>query len=162
QRAGWMLLVMLVPTAALADEKDSYAEAIKVFTSAGESSKFFKDCYGYAVFPTIGKGAIVVGGAYRDGTVYEQGNQIGTASMAQLSVGFQPGGQAYSEMIFFQDKRALDEFTGGNFEFGADIGAVAITAGASAGASTAGASASASGGQHDATTAGTYYKGMAV
>jgi len=164
KRAGWMVLLILAPVAMAAEqEKDSYTEAIKVFQSAGESSKFFKDSYGYAVFPTIGKGGVVmVGGAYGDGRVYEQGRQIGTTSMSQLSVGPQLGGQAYSEIVFFQDKRALDEFTGGNFEFGADIGAVAITAGASAGASTAGASASASGGQHDATTAGTYYKGMAV
>ena len=163
KRTGWILLVMLAPFAFGADEsKDSYTEAVKVFKSAGESSKFFKDSYGYALFPTIGKGAIIVGGAYGDGRVYAQGKQIGTASMAQLSVGLQMGGQAYSEIIFFQDKRSLDEFTSGNFEFGADIGAVAITAGASAGAGTSGATASASGGQHDATTAGNYYKGVVV
>jgi lipid-binding SYLF domain-containing protein len=159
-----MVLVLLAPAAFGADQpKDSYAETIQVFKSAGESSKFFKDSYGYAVFPTIGKGGVVlVGGAYGDGRVYAQGTQIGTATMSQLSVGPQLGGQAYSEIVFFQDKRSLDEFTSGNFEFGADIGAVAITAGASAGASTGGATASASGGQHDATTAGAYYKGMAV
>lgn len=82
----------------------------------------------------------------------------------KLTVGLQLGGQAYSQIIFFQDKRALDEFTSGNFEFGAQATAVAITAGASASASTAGASAGASGGQHDASTvdAGGYHKGMAV
>jgi lipid-binding SYLF domain-containing protein len=81
--------------------------------------------------------------------------------MTQLSVGFQLGGQAYSEIIFFQDQRAFDEFRD-NFEFGAQATAVAVTAGVSAGASTTGASAGASGGKNDATTVGSYYKGMAV
>jgi lipid-binding SYLF domain-containing protein len=81
-----------------------------------------------------------------------------------LTVGLQLGGQAYSQIIFFEDKRAFDEFTSGNFEFGAQASAVAITAGASATASTTGSSAGASGGQHDASTKeiGGYYKGMAV
>ena len=74
----------------------------------------------------------------------------------------QLGGQGYSQIIFFQDKRAFDEFTTGKFEFGAQATAVAITAGASASLNTAGNSASASGGKHDATTAGSYNKGMAT
>ena len=82
--------------------------------------------------------------------------------MTQLTVGAQLGGQAYSEMIFFKDKGALDNFTGGNFEFGAQASAVAITAGASAQAGTSGASAAASGTKRHATTAAKYYKGMAV
>jgi lipid-binding SYLF domain-containing protein len=82
--------------------------------------------------------------------------------VTQLSIGFQAGGQAFSQMIFFKDKRALDEFTSGNFEFGADVSAVAITAAASAGAGTTGAAAGASGGKKDATTAGEYHNGMAV
>jgi lipid-binding SYLF domain-containing protein len=82
--------------------------------------------------------------------------------MAQLTVGLQFGGQAYSQIIFFQDSRAFNEFTGGNFEFGAEATAVAITAGASAATTTTGTSAGASGTQHSATTAGTYHKGMAT
>jgi lipid-binding SYLF domain-containing protein len=82
--------------------------------------------------------------------------------MTQGTIGFQFGGQAYSEIIFFQDKAALDQFTRGNFEFGAQAQAVAITASASASATTTGASASAAATQHDATSAGKYYKGMAV
>jgi lipid-binding SYLF domain-containing protein len=82
--------------------------------------------------------------------------------MTQVSVGFQAGGQAYSQIIFFQDKRAFDEFTAGNFQFDANASAVAITAAATGKAGTTGASATASGGKKDATTAGTYYKGMAV
>jgi lipid-binding SYLF domain-containing protein len=155
-----VMLILIVPFArAWADE---YSDTIKVFRDAGESGTFFGKSYGYAVFPTIGKGAIGIGGAYGKGRVYEKGNYIGDTSMTQLSIGFQLGGQAYSEIVFFEDKRAFDEFTGGNFEFGAQASAVAITAGASAGASTAGSSAGASGGKHDATTVGKYYKGMAV
>lgn len=82
--------------------------------------------------------------------------------MTQLTVGFQLGGQAYSQIIFFEDKRAFDEFTSGNFEFGVQATAVAITAGASAQAGTTGASASASGTQQHAKTKANYYKGMAV
>lgn len=82
--------------------------------------------------------------------------------MTQLTVGLQLGGQAFSQIIFFEDKRAFDEFTNGNFEFGAQATAVAITAGASAAATTTGDSASASGGKHDATTVGKYHNGMAT
>jgi lipid-binding SYLF domain-containing protein len=141
---------------------DEYSDTIKVFKEAGESGNFFKTAYGYVVFPTIGKGGYVVGGAYGKGRVYEGGNPIGEASMVQLSIGFQLGGQAYSEIIFFQDERALKEFTSGNFEFGADADVVAITAAANAQASTAGLSAGVSGGKKDATTVGKYNKGMAT
>jgi lipid-binding SYLF domain-containing protein len=114
------------------------------------------------VFPTIGKGGFFVGGARGKGRVFEQGKYIGDTTMTQGTVGFQFGGQAYSEIIFFEDKAALDQFTRGNFEFGAQAQAVAITASASATATTTGASASAAATQHDATSAGTYYKGMAI
>lgn len=142
---------------------DSYSDTVALFKNAGESSTFFASCYGYAVFPTIGKGGLVVGGAHGKGRVYEKGRYIGDTSMTQLSVGFQAGGQAYSQIIFFEDKRALEEFTNGNFEFEAGVSAVAITAAAGGTAGTTGASAGASGGKKDATTVGSsYYRGMAV
>jgi len=143
---------------------DDYADTVKVFRSAGQSAKFFGSSYGYAVFPTIGKGGIGIGGAHGSGRVYAKGAHVGDTSMTQLTVGLQLGGQAYSQMIFFQDKRSFDEFTSGNFEFGAQATAVAITAGASAQATTGGtgAGASASGTQSSASTAGNYQKGMAV
>jgi lipid-binding SYLF domain-containing protein len=87
---------------------------------------------------------------------------VGDTTVTQLTVGFQAGGQAYSQIVFFEDERAFKEFTKGNFEFGADVGAVAITAAAGAKAGTTGAAAGASGGKKDATTAGKYYKGLAV
>ena len=141
---------------------DAYSDTTALFKNAGASAAYFKSSYGYAVFPTIGKGGFVVGGAHGTGRVYQKGKYIGDTSMTQLSVGLQLGGQAYSEMIFFEDKRSLDEFTSGNFEFSGNVSAVAITAGASASAGTGGSTAGASGGKKDATTAGDYQKGLAV
>ncbi len=159
-RAFLVALLLALPFGtALAD---NYTDTIKVFQNAGESGSFFGDSYGYAVFPTIGKGGIGIGGAYGKGRVYGRGSYTGDTSMTQLSVGFQFGGQAYSQIIFFEDQRAYDEFTGGNFEFSADASAVAITAGASASAGSTGSSAGASGGQSSATTRGNYHKGMAT
>lgn len=142
---------------------DDNLDTIKMFQNAGESAQFFQTSYGYAVFPTIGKAGLVIGGAMGKGTVYEKGKAVGDASMHQLSIGFQLGMQGYSEIIFFEDKRAFEEFTEGNFEFGATAEAVAITAGVAASANTAGNSATASGGKNNATTIGSgYKKGMAV
>lgn len=93
---------------------------------------FFKQAYGYAVFPSVGKGAIGIGGAHGNGVVYEKGKPIGDTSLTQVTIGFQLGGQAYSEIIFFKDKKTLDDFKNGNFELGAQASAVAVTAGASA------------------------------
>ncbi len=141
---------------------NSYTDTLALFRNAGESAAFFKNCYGYAVFPTIGKGGFVVGAAHGNGRVYKHGKYVGDSSMTQLSVGLQAGGQAYSQIIFFEDARAFDEFTGGDFEFGADVDAVAITAAAGASLGTTGVDAGASGGKKDATTVGAYHKGLAV
>jgi len=157
------LLLALPFGSVVADEDDAkYTRTINVFRQAGASGHFFDNSYGYAVFPTIGKAGFYVGGAYGKGRVYAAGNVTGDTTMIQLSVGFQLGGQGYSQIIFFEDQRAYDEFTGGNFEFSADASAVAITAGASASASTSGSSTGASGGQNNAITRGGYYKGMAT
>jgi hypothetical protein len=93
---------------------DKYADTIDVFKKADAVKPFFENCYGYAVFPTIGKGGIGIGGAYGTGQVYAQGVPTGTVKMFKGTIGLQFGGQAFSQMIFFEDKRAFDEFTGGN------------------------------------------------
>jgi lipid-binding SYLF domain-containing protein len=157
-----LLLTVLIALPFAQAFADEYSDTIKVFRNAGESGEYFGSSYGYAVFPTIGKGGFVVGAAHGSGRVYQKGKYVGDTSMTQVTVGLQLGGQAYSQMIFFQNKSVLDEFTSGNFEFGAQATAVAITAGASAGAGTTGAAAGASGTRRHATTAGKYYKGMAV
>ena len=93
------------------------------------------DAYGYVIFPNVGKGAIGIGGAAGNGVAYEQGKEIGMAKLKQLSIGFQWGGQAYREIIFFENKEAMDNFKDNNVELAAQASAVAATAGASADAS---------------------------
>jgi lipid-binding SYLF domain-containing protein len=159
-RVCLFILVLFFPFCELL--ADEYEDTIKIFKKAGESGAFFDSAYGCAVFPTVGKGGIGIGGAYGEGRVFVDGKYVGNTRMTQITVGLQLGGQAYSQIVFFQDKRAFNEFTTGNFEFGAQASAVAVTAGASAAATTAGTSAGASGGKHDATTVGKYNKGMAV
>ncbi|MEM8768679.1 MAG: YSC84-related protein, partial [Pseudomonadota bacterium] len=157
--AAAVLLLAIAPLA----RADGYDDSRQVFQQAGASGGFFDTAYGYALFPTIGKGGIGIGGAGGKGRVFVGGDHVGNTSMAQVSVGLQFGGQAYSMIVFFEDERAFSDFSSGNFEFGAQATAVAITAGASAGTSTqGGGTAGASGGKNDATTRGSYTKGMAV
>ena len=119
---------------ALADDVDT---AIENFRAAG-AGDFIDDAYGYAVFPSIGKGGIGIGGAHGKGEVYRGGKKVGKTKMSQITYGLQLGGQVYSQMIFFRDERAFDDFTSGNFEFGAQATAVALTAGAQASTSSGG------------------------
>ncbi|KRT55191.1 lipid-binding SYLF domain-containing protein [endosymbiont of Ridgeia piscesae] len=108
-------------------------EAIAEFKKADpDLQAFFDQARGYAVFPTVGKGGFGLGGAYGKGVVYEQGKPIGNTSVTQLTIGFQLGGQAYREVIFFKDKKTLDDFKQGNYELGAQASAVAVKAGVSA------------------------------
>jgi lipid-binding SYLF domain-containing protein len=96
---------------------------------------FFENAAGYAVFPGVGKGGLVVGGAYGKGLVIVDEKVDGYTTMTQASIGLQIGGQKYAQFIFFKDDVAIGHFRRGNFEFGAQASAVAITAGASADAS---------------------------
>ena len=156
--------LLAVPGAAAYADADQgkCAETIKLFQDAGDSAAFFKNSYAYAVYPTIGKAGLGIGGAHGSGCVYAKGKPVGTTKLTQLSFGWQAGAQGYSLIIFLEDERAFNEFTSGNFEFGAKASAVAITAGASAGVGTGGSGAGASGGKKDATTIGGYHKGMAM
>src|SRR5262249_35449732 len=97
------LAALALFAAASAAHGDPYADAIRTFHDAGESGRFFEHCYGYAVFPTIGKGGIGIGGAHGSGRVYAGGAHVGDTSVNQVTVGFQLGGQAYSQIIFFED-----------------------------------------------------------
>ena len=159
----WTSLI-LVSLGAATSSAGEYDDAIASFQAAGETETFFDGAYGYVVFPTIGKGGIGIGGAHGSGRVYAQGEYVGDTTMTQLTVGFQLGAQAFSQMIFLEDQRAFESFTSGNFEFSAQATAVALTAGVSAEANTGGGTAAgASGGRNDATVAhGGYRKGMAI
>jgi len=144
---------------------NAYSDAIGVFRNAGESGRYFETAYGYAIFPAIGKGGLFwVGGAYGEGKVFVATRHVGNSTMTQLSVGPQLGGQAFSQIIFFEHEQAFKDFTAGNFEFSAQATAVAVTAGASAEANTGGGTAAGiSGGRNDAATvSGGYRKGMAI
>jgi len=151
--------LFLSPSIASADE---YSDTISIFKNAGESAGFFNNSYAYLVFPTVGKGGLGVGAAHGSGKAYAQGKEVGDVKMNQVSVGLQAGGQAFSQMVFFQDKRAFDEFAKGSFEFDATVQAVAITSSATASAGSTGSTAGAAGGKKDAATAGQYRKGLAV
>ena len=156
------------PTAVMIDfgsvqgeEKDP--ELVKAtlgdFMESDAVQPFLASNYGFAIFPTIGKAGIGVGGARGKGWVFKGHESTGVTSMTQITIGFQLGGQAYSQVIFFEDQRAYDSFTSGNFEFGAQASAVAITAGANASASTAGGTSAAAG---NSQTKANYSMGMAV
>ena len=156
----FIILLVFSLTPALADD---YTETIDVFIKSNAVKPFFNEAYGYAVFPTIGKGGIIIGGAYGAGRVYKQGNISGTATLFKVNIGFQLGGQAFREIIFFQDKRSYDEFTSEGFEFDGSLSAVVLTLGAEAQAGTQGNTAGASLGPDTGTQAETSYtKGMAV
>jgi lipid-binding SYLF domain-containing protein len=96
--------------------------------------KFFDTATGYAVFPSVGKGAVGVGGAYGRGELFEGGKRVGYCTLKQASIGLALGGQSYTELIFFEDKPALDRFKSGNFAFAAQVSAVALKSGVSANA----------------------------
>ena len=141
---------------------DDFADTKKMFEDAGVGD-LFNTAYGYALFPLIGKAGFVVGGAYGEGRVYEQGKQVGNTKMMQASVGFQLGGTGFSQVVFFQDQRALAQFVSGNFEFEAEAQATVLTAAAGVSASTGGSSATASGNKDNVAIAdGGYNKGMAT
>jgi lipid-binding SYLF domain-containing protein len=125
------LMAAALPAAAQTDAE--VQEVIKKFKDGDPGMQgWFEGAYAYVVFPKVGKGGIGIGGAHGKGLVYEQGTLVGRSTLTQLTIGFQLGGQAFSEVIFFKDKVAFDDFTRGNFEFGAQVSAVALTAGISA------------------------------
>ncbi len=134
------LLLVAVPASA-----DEYSDTIAIFKKAGESASFFNNSYAYLVFPNVGKGGLGVGAAHGSGRAYEQGVYVGDVKLNQLSVGLQAGGQAFSQMVFFEDKHAFEDFTRGEFEFDATVQAVAITASATASAGSTGTNAGAAG-----------------
>ena len=164
-----MLLILLLsnllvaPKIVVAAEAEEYSSTISVYRESPVVAGFFNNSYGYAVFPAIVKAGYVVGGSYGKGQVYRNGKVTGKTSVLEGSIGLQIGGEAFSEMIFFQDKRAYDNFISGNFEFDATAQAVVITAGAQVQAGTTGTGAGASAGPKTGVQAETgYVRGMAT
>jgi lipid-binding SYLF domain-containing protein len=139
-------------------------ESVESFKSLSANvATLVSSAYGYAVFPNIGKGGLVIGGAGGAGCVYQGGAQTGTSKMGQVTIGFQAGGQVYSQIIMFQNTDSYTAFTADEFEFGAQATAVALTASAQAEAGSKGSSAAV--GATDQKGGGkstTYTDGMAV
>ena len=157
-----VLLAVLVASHSTA-LADSHADTIALFSQSPAVKPFFESAYGYAVFPMVGKGGILFGATYGNGKVYRGGTATGTVDLNKMTVGFQLGGQAFSEMVFFEDQRAYDEFTKGSFDFDVNASAVAITLGAQASAGSLGSTAGASAGPSTGNQAtSNYYKGMAT
>jgi len=166
KKATWIIVMVLVGffsnPAAAAEVKD-YSRTISVFEASPAVKKFFENSYGFAVFPTIGKGGWVIGGSFGRGQVYRGGQVTGKVTVVEGSIGFQLGGKAFSEIIFFQDKRAYEEFISGSFEFGATAQAIIITASVEAKAGTTGATAGVTAGPRTGVQAEIdYVNGMAV
>jgi len=139
-----LALLLALPASAKKRSVQDYSKTIQDFKKIEVVAPFFGSAVGYAVFPTIGKGGLGVGASHGKGQVYSGGEVIGFTSTTDVSIGLQAGGQAYSQIIFFQNEDALKEFTSGNFEFGASAEAIAVQAKAEASASTEGTNASAS------------------
>ena len=137
-----LFLMGLIPFVSFAqdEEKDEKimadSEVAKAAFSKDDAgmADFFSDSYGYIILPNVGKGAWGVGAATGNGVAFEQGKHIGFARMTQLTIGFQAGGQAYSEVVFFETKEAFDRFKEGKIEMSAQVSAVAAASGASANA----------------------------
>jgi hypothetical protein len=128
-----VLCLIALPAHASDDAVKEARETADVFRKADPGiDRFFKSSAGYVVFSTVGKGAIGVGGAGGSGVVFEKDAPIGKASLGQVTIGFQLGGQAYSELIFFETPAALTAFKKGNFALAAQASAVALSAGAAA------------------------------
>jgi len=109
-------------------------DALNKFKKIRRLKPYFKEASGYAVFPNIAKAGFGFGGARGNGEVFENGKVIGSSTVTQLTFGYQLGAQAFSQIVFFQNKRDLERFMNGNFEFGASVSAALITEGANASA----------------------------
>ena len=160
-RTKFLLVAFLTLTgthAHAAASLEKCQDTLKKFKVLGNVPEMLAESYGYAVLPTIGKGGIGIGAAGGTGCVFRGRKHTGKVSMGQITIGWQLGGQAYSQLILLKNADTFNDFINGQFEFGADATAVALTYGAQAGASTKGASASAG----DTKAVGAWKRGMAV
>ena len=137
---GFFLALVTMATYAQKEEKDEKIikdseEAKAAFLKDDpDMGDLFSSAYGYIILPNVGKGGLGVGGAAGNGTAYEGGAMVGFAKMSQVTIGFQAGGQAYSEVVFFETKEAFERFKENKIEMSAQVSAVAAAAGASANA----------------------------
>jgi lipid-binding SYLF domain-containing protein len=147
---------------AAAQRVKDFSEAIDRFRQNEVIQPYFDSAYGYAVWDTIAKGGLGIGAATGRGQVYRNGRVTGFSRIVDISFGLQAGGQAYSQIIFFENEDAYDRFTSGKFQFDAQASAVAVTANAQASAGTEGGQASAGAGGPGTARATGYHNGMQV
>jgi lipid-binding SYLF domain-containing protein len=130
------LFVLVIFTLTCYSQKNDVGEANKTIAEFKEKdsgmSKFFSSAHGYAVFPGVGKGGLGVGGAAGKGTLFKGGTPVADTKLTQVTIGFQAGGQKYAEIIFFESEQKYKDFVSGNFEFAAQVSAVALASGVSA------------------------------
>jgi lipid-binding SYLF domain-containing protein len=156
------LLLAALANSSQAQEPADVQEAIDLFESIPQVAPYFESAYGYAVWPRIASGGLGIGASRGKGQVFVDGAPTGTSTLTEISIGLQAGGQAYRQVVFFENKAAYDVFTGGTFEFDASASAVAVTASARVGAGTQGASASAGAGNPNSAIGAGYTNGMQV
>ncbi len=157
-----LLLVALALAPATA-RGDVFSDAANLFRDTEAASPFFSKSYGYAIFPTIGKGGFILAGGYGRGRVFVAGDPVGDTTVTQASLGLQIGGQAYTQIIFFEDERAFREFSAGGFEFGGQANAMVLRGNVQGTISTAGSTAGTNEGINDVESVSPgYWKGMAV
>ena len=155
-------LLTLSGTAGAQEVRD-LSGTIDEFRSIPGLQRYFENAYGFAVWQRIARGGLGIGAATGRGQVYVDGQVVGFSRLVDVTIGLQLGGQAYKQIIFFEDQRAYTDFTSGNFEFDAAASAVAVTASAQANAGTSGSQASAgSGGPASSASGAGYYKGLQV
>jgi lipid-binding SYLF domain-containing protein len=160
-RTGLIAAIALATSSpALAQKVEDLSETIELFRGIPQVAPYFEKSYGYAVFPRIGRGGLGIGGASGRGQIYVGGQVTGFSRLMDITFGAQAGGQAYRQVIFFENQAAYDKFTGGRYEFDASASAVAVTASAQASAGTQGASAAAGAGDPSTGTAAGYVNGM--
>jgi lipid-binding SYLF domain-containing protein len=133
---GVLAAIALAPMGeAYADDVGDANATVALFKKTDSNlGRFFDGAVGYAVFPSVGKGGMGIGGAYGSGVLCQGGKPVGKTTLTQVTIGFQLGGQAYSEIIFFESEKVLSDFKAGNFAFSGQASAVALTSGASANA----------------------------
>lgn len=155
------LIVGLVATANAQRVRD-VSDAVELFQSIPHVAPYFESAYAYAVWPRIGRGGLGIGASRGRGQVYVDGQLTGFSTLTEISIGFQAGGQAYRQIVFFENREAYVRFTRDTYEFDAQAQAVAVTASAEAGAGTSGARASAGAGNPNTAVGGGYTNGMQV
>jgi len=158
-----MSVSLFAAQTATAQDVEDFSPTIKMFQEISRVKPYFESAYGYAVWRTIARGGLGIGAATGRGQVYVNGEVVGFSRLIDVSIGLQAGGQAYRQVIFFENKEAFDTFARGNFEFDAQASAVAVTASAQASSGTQGSQASAGAGSPStAAAAAGYQNGLRV